>query len=104
MNLSALTTGEPTYWSTDPNTQPDLLDLCFIKRINLTLFSAHSCLDLSTDHSLILVTLGKHIIIKEKLQTLTNQYTNWTIQIQPNTSIQFNAQSLSNGKLLRNVV
>lgn len=79
LGILPLTTNEPTYWPTDHNKLPDLLDLCFVKNINPNLLNIRSCLDLSTDHSPILATLGTNIILKEKAPTLTNKHTNWNL-------------------------
>jgi exonuclease III len=56
-NLHPLSTGEPTYWSSDRNKLPDLVDFCVTKGIPRDFAVAKSCFDLSSDHSPVLITL-----------------------------------------------
>jgi endonuclease/exonuclease/phosphatase family metal-dependent hydrolase len=57
-NLAHLSTGHPTYWPSDTRKTPDLVDFCVTKDIPPDFAVAHSCLDLSSDHSPILVSLS----------------------------------------------
>jgi hypothetical protein len=66
-NLKYLSTGEPTYWPTDINKIPDLLDFAVTKGIPDVHREIESNLDLSSDHSAIIITLstissGKHLL------------------------------------------
>jgi hypothetical protein len=54
-NLKHLSMGESTYWPSDRNKLPDLVDLCVTKGIPQDLAVAESCFDLSSDHSPILI-------------------------------------------------
>jgi len=63
-NLQYLSTRQPTFWPNDTNRQPDLLDFCITKGINIQKFETNSCLELSSDHTPILVTM--HAIITKK--------------------------------------
>lgn len=76
-NLNHLSTGEPTYWPTDRNKIPDLIDFCITKGISPNYMTAKSCLDLSSDHSPVLITLSSQIVTKPKKAQLCNKYTNW---------------------------
>jgi hypothetical protein len=53
-NLKHLSTGEPTYWPSDSNKLPDLLDFCVMKAIRQYFAVAKSCFDLSSDNSPVL--------------------------------------------------
>jgi exonuclease III len=76
-NLTCLSTGQPTYWPTDVNKIPDLIDFCITKGIPPTSIQADSCLDLSSDHSPVLIKLSIEIIERTKQPTLSNTHTNW---------------------------
>jgi len=56
-NLQHVSTCQPTYWLSDRNKQPDLLDFCITKGLALQKVSIESCLELTSDHTPILVTL-----------------------------------------------
>ena len=70
-------TGKPTYWPTDANKVPDLLDFFILKGISSNYISMEDCFDLSSDHSPIILTLSETIITKQKTQRLTNKNTDW---------------------------
>jgi hypothetical protein len=53
-NMKHLSKGEPTYWPSDRNKQPDLTDFCVTKGISQDFAVAKSCLDLYSDHSPVL--------------------------------------------------
>lgn len=76
-NCSHLSTGEPTYWPTDPNRLPDLLDFFILKGIALNYINIESNLDLSSDHTPIIATLSTHIINQPKTPKLTSPKTDW---------------------------
>jgi hypothetical protein len=75
-NLKYLSTGEPTYWPTDMNKLPDLVDFCVTKYIPHNFAGAKSCFDLSSDHSPVLSTLTADAQNKEKQPSLSNEHTN----------------------------
>jgi hypothetical protein len=75
-NLRHLSTGEPTYWPSDRNKLPDLVDFCVTKGIPQDFAVAKSCFDQSSDHSLVLITLKAHALNQEKQPILSNIYTN----------------------------
>jgi len=49
-NYSFLTTGNPTYWPTDPTKQPDCLDFSITNGISSTYTATEPSHDLSSDH------------------------------------------------------
>lgn len=81
-----ISTGEPTYWPTDRNKIPDLIDFCVTKGITQNYLLAESNLDLSSDHSPVIITISTHIILKSHPPTLYNRHTNW-IQFREHLSI-----------------
>jgi hypothetical protein len=56
---------------------PDLLDFCVTKGIPPDFAVAHSCLDLSSDHSPVLVILTSQPIRPDLPPSLSNRLTNW---------------------------
>ena len=79
MNLSHVSTGSPTYWPSDPNKLPDLIDFCVTKGIPKASIAAESSLDLSSDHTPIRVTLHTNIETSQPHSLLHNKNTNWTL-------------------------
>jgi hypothetical protein len=71
-NLKHLSSGENTYWPSDWNKLPDLVDLWVTKVI-----SQDFAVALSSDHSPVLITLTSHALNKEQQPTLSNRHTNW---------------------------
>jgi len=63
-NCSYLSTGEPTYWPSDPNKIPDLLDFFVCKSIATNYMQIAANWDLSSDNIPIITTLGTHIFRK----------------------------------------
>ncbi|KAI4492187.1 hypothetical protein M0802_009993 [Mischocyttarus mexicanus] len=78
-NLDILTTGEPTYWPLAFNKTPDLIDFGVLKGLNLIHCETESLLDLSSDHSPIIITYQNKPILYKKSPTLCNGSTNWMI-------------------------
>jgi len=78
MNLSTVSTGEPTYWPTDSKKIPDLLDFGITRGIPKNSCSTESCLDLSSDHSPVIIILTSKVITKSRLCTLHNAKTDWS--------------------------
>jgi hypothetical protein len=69
--------GEPIYWPSDRNKLPDLAGFCVTKGIPQDFAVAKSCFDLSSDHSLILITLTADALNQENEPILSNRHTNW---------------------------
>ena len=78
MNLSHISTGTPTYWPTDKNKIPDVIDFCITKGLSSHLTKAVSSFDLSSDHSPILVSLFSQVKVFEQSACLHNKNTVWT--------------------------
>lgn len=76
-NYSSLSTGEPTYWPTDMRKLPDVLDIFVAKGIPYNYLLAESCLDLSSDHSPVIVTLSTTVVLKTRPTILYNKNTDW---------------------------
>lgn len=72
-----LSTGQPTYWPSDPRKHPDLIDFWIIKGINKNYFQVKSSLDLSSDHSPIIASLFTTVVENIKQPSLYNCKTNW---------------------------
>lgn len=77
LHLKYLSTGEPTYWPTDLNKIPDLLDFAVTKGISDVHSAIESNLDLSSDHSAIIITLSTNLIWKTPPPKLFTKETNW---------------------------
>lgn len=73
----AYSTGRPTYWPTDQNKIPDLIDFFIIRKISANYMKIDEELDLWSDHSAISLTLSDNIIKKENKKHLVTKYTNW---------------------------
>lgn len=94
--LTPISTGQPTYWPTDRNKIPDLIDFCVTKNINSRYISAESYYDLSSDHSPVVVTLSTQALKPTASPKLTNKFTDWTLfKIKFNDLCDLNVQ-LSN--------
>uniref|UniRef100_A0ABD2VUC9 DNA-directed DNA polymerase n=1 Tax=Trichogramma kaykai TaxID=54128 RepID=A0ABD2VUC9_9HYME len=73
-NCFTISTGEPTYWPSDPNKLPDLLDFAVAKGLNRS-FSACSSLDLTSDHSPVIIAIDMPL----KLTPCTKSRVNWKV-------------------------
>ena len=78
LELTVSSTGEPTYWPSDLNKIPDLIDFCVTKGIPKEHIHCKSCLDLSSDHSPVIITINRHFKNSRKKCQLCNSRTNWT--------------------------
>jgi hypothetical protein len=76
-NLKHLSMGESTYWPSDRNKLRDLVDFCITKGIPQNFAVAKSCFDISSDHSLALITLKAHALNQEIQPSLNNRHINW---------------------------
>jgi hypothetical protein len=75
-NLKHLSTGESTYWPSDRNKLPDLLDFCVTKGIPQDFAIAKSCFDLFSYHSPVFITLTSYALNQEKQPRLNNRHSN----------------------------
>lgn len=77
MHLSYISTGEPTYWPTDANRVPDLLDFFITRGVAQNYTYIQSYFDLSSDHSPILLTLSTTFLTTPSPLSLCNKFTDW---------------------------
>ena len=73
------TSGEPTYWPTDPDKIPDLIDLFITKGISHAKSSVENIYDLSSDHTPVLLKISSYPMRKPVREFLHNQKTNWDL-------------------------
>ena len=78
-HLNYITTYEHTYWPTDTNKIPDLLDFLITKNISSRHVQINSSADLSSDHSPVKVTVSSTIIENTPNGSIHNQHTNWQL-------------------------
>lgn len=72
-----ISTGKPTYWPTDPNKIPDLIDFFVYKNISCNFLQIDESHELNSDHTALVLTLSQYIIEKPKNATLCNKFTDW---------------------------
>lgn len=78
---------KPTYWSTDTNKKPDMLDFFISKGISDNYSEITPCSDLSSDQSPIILTICT-LVIKKDVRAITNRHTDWeTFQQHINNNI-----------------
>ena len=58
LNCEALSTGKPTYWPTDTNKIPDLIDFFIVKNISNSYLQIEEGWDMDSDHSPIILTMS----------------------------------------------
>lgn len=68
---------EPTYWPTDINKTPDLLDFYIVKGLSNLYTVMESCLDGSSDHTPVIATISIVILRRKRPLTLYNERTDW---------------------------
>lgn len=71
--------GAPTYWPTDINKLPDLIDFFITKGIADNYICMENDESLSSDHSPVIMTLNETIVKKENTASLTSKRTNWNL-------------------------
>jgi len=76
-NLQHISSCQPTYWPSDMNKQPDLLDFCITKGIAMQKVPVESHLGLTSDHTPILVTMHTSFLQQPKKPSLSNNNTDW---------------------------
>lgn len=69
--------GNPTYWPTDRNKIPDLVDFFITKRVSTHFISIEDSQDFCSDHSAVILNLSEKIVMKPTKQVLTNKTTDW---------------------------
>lgn len=65
-HLGHVSTGHPTYWPTDRKKVPDVIDFCITKGIANNYLKAESCLELSSDHSPVMVEYSSNVTKRQK--------------------------------------
>jgi len=76
-NYSFLSTGSPTYWPTDTNKTPDLLDVFITNGISTNYAEVESSYELTSDHSPIIATLSTAIKNRQPPPRLHTSQTCW---------------------------
>lgn len=97
LDCSFKSTNGPTYWPTDPNKIPDLIDFFILKNLSVNYCEISGSCDLSSDHSPIILTISHNIIEKQPIPTLANKYTNWVgfrvdLENRTNLSVRLKSQ------------
>jgi hypothetical protein len=75
---SPLSTGTPTYWPSDPDKIPDLLDFYITNGISTSYMDIVPSYDLSSDHTPVIATISTEVVNKKTTPRLHNRRTNWT--------------------------
>ena len=94
--LQQISTGEPTYWPSDINKRPDVIDFCISKGIPSSIVKAESCFDLSSDHSPIIITIASKTIQNRSQPKIHAKNTNWELfkeMVQKNLPLQISLKS-----------
>lgn len=76
--LNYISTGELTYWSTDTNKLPDLLDFFINKNVSPRYIQVNSSLELSSDHLPVIAIVGSMIIENQFTISIYNKLSNWS--------------------------
>lgn len=76
-NYSFISTGTPTYWPSDPNKLPDLLDFFVIKGISSSYTNIEPNYELSSDHTPVIATISSTPVNIKEIPKLHNAKTNW---------------------------
>jgi len=76
-NCHYFSTGGPTYWPTDPNKLPDLLDFLVTRGLLATDIQVVPVFELSSDHSPIIASISASLTNKAVTPTLATIHTNW---------------------------
>ncbi|CAG9122199.1 unnamed protein product [Plutella xylostella] len=77
IGLRVLTTCQPTYWPTDPNKLPDLLDFFIYKGLQSYYYKIESNFDSTSDHTSVITTMSITVIERSKKPYLYNNKTDW---------------------------
>jgi hypothetical protein len=72
-----LSEGKPTYWPTDLNKIPDLIDFFITKNVGVNFLQIEEGFDVNSNHPSVLLTLSENITRKENNPALVNKQTNW---------------------------
>lgn len=72
-----LSTRRPTYWPTDPNKIPDLLDFFITNGLSPNYMEVIPNYDLMSDHSAVIATISTSVIYRIPSPSLANRKTDW---------------------------
>ncbi|CAH2095940.1 unnamed protein product [Euphydryas editha] len=70
LHLNTISSGEPTYWPTDPEKVPDLVDFGIVKGIPTGCFKCTSLQELSSDHSVVLLEVSQKFTCSNSMAML----------------------------------
>ena len=76
-NLTHLSTGEPTYWPSDRRKMPDLTDFAVVQLPPMNTLQAETSLDLSSDHSPVVITITLRPVPNPRTPTVSTSRTDW---------------------------
>lgn len=79
LTCNFMSQGTPTYWPTDSNKVPDILDFFIVRGLSRHYIKVDNCLDLSSDHSPVIMTLSEFVITESLPTGLTNKCTDWNM-------------------------
>lgn len=90
LRISPLSAGGPTYWPTDTNKTPDLLDFYLYKGINAGLLTARDLADLSSDHSPVMLIYTKTLktLVRQGRVNYKQVKSNLQLKINPNVPLK----------------
>lgn len=79
LHLHTISSGEPSYWPTDPKKIPDLVDFFVTKGTPTDYFKCISSQDLSSDHSVILLEVSQKFKHAKPAAWLHGRRTDWDL-------------------------
>jgi hypothetical protein len=82
--LEILSTGDPTYWPTDINKTPDILDFFIFRRLSHNSSNIRPNLEIASDHTQIIATISTHTVTHQKSPKLQNSQTAFKTQMEEN--------------------
>lgn len=77
LHLNITSPYSPTYWPTDQNKIPDLIDFCISKGFPAEYQNCHTLPDLSSDHSPVLLNINSDFKLVDQPSKLHGKKTNW---------------------------
>lgn len=76
-HCAVMSTGKPTYWPTDHQKIPDLIDFFICKNISTNYVHLEEGFNMNSDHSPIILRFSQKILLRESHLTLVNKSTDW---------------------------
>lgn len=100
LNCEFYSGNEPTYWPTDIEKVPDLIDFFVVRGLSTNYIVTESSNSLSSDHTPVIMTISDTVINKERDPFIANNKTNWDLFRQIlNEKISLSASIKSNFEL-----